>query len=91
MAQALETVCRLGVVSPYLLAAKLKTSLREAELLIGALLAHGYIKEEEIESCDKCPLHALCPYAGRAQPRSIYYLTLRGREACRAVVKGRRG
>jgi hypothetical protein len=87
IAEALHIVCTTGVVSAYLISARLRIGIQEAVALIGALLSHGYLSSMKVESCGSCPLRSICPYAGKAEPREIYYLTERGREACRKIGK----
>lgn len=59
------------------LARELGTSLGEAEALIGALIAHGYLREVEIQCCTSCPLSAACP-AARAWQARVYVVTEKG-------------
>ena len=85
--EALRILCHSGLISAYLISAKLGISVSEAESIIGALLAEGYLKAKKIKSCGSCPLKNICPFAGKAKPREIYYLTNRGREACRRIAE----
>jgi len=59
------------------LAGKLGITLSEAEALVGALLAHGYLREVEPALCSACPLRASCRVVGAAGSR-LYEVTERG-------------
>lgn len=65
------------------LAERLGIAVGEAEALIGALLAHGYLREVEPRLCDACPLKVSCP-ALRMGGARFYEITERGRALLRA-------
>ena len=80
--RALMIICRGGVISAYVLSSRLGISEQEADIVLGLLLAEGYLAAEKMHSCGSCPLRSMCPYAGKAQPKEIYYLTGKGRRIC---------
>lgn len=71
--KVLSTVAK-GPTTLAEVARQLEVRLNEAESIIGALLAHGYLKEVEIGSCSSCPLASACKIGG---PR-LFRLTEKG-------------
>ncbi len=71
--KVLSTVAK-GPATLTEVAKQLGVQLSEAESIIGALLAHGYLEEVEIGPCSLCPLASACKTGG---PR-LFRLTERG-------------
>jgi len=80
--EALRTASE-GPFTASALAERLGVTPGEAEALIGALLAHGYLREVRPQLCEACPLKASCP-ALRAGSARFYEITERGRALLRA-------
>jgi hypothetical protein len=82
----LREALKVALEGPFTVAAlaeRLGVTLGEAEALVGALLAHGYLREVEPRLCEACPLRASCP-APRAAGVKLYEVTERGRALLRA-------
>lgn len=77
--RALEVVSR-GPVTKEVLASKLGVSYSEAEALVGALLAHGLVREVDPSLCASCPLAGRCP-AKAIRGVKVYELTEKARVA----------
>jgi len=76
LARALRAMAR-GPFTPQTLARALGIGVREAEALIGALLAHGYLREVEPSVCASCPLSSVCR-PPQSEDTRVYELTERG-------------
>ena len=78
---------RIALEGPFTaatLAGKLGVTPSEAEALVGALLAHGYLREVDREYCSACPLRASCRVVGTAGSR-LYEVTEKGRALLRGA------
>jgi len=71
--KAVEAMSR-GPFTSDSLARELGIPAREAEALIGALLAHGYLREVEWSTCASCPLSGSCT-ARNLKGVKVYELT----------------
>lgn len=63
MQELVERALKLAAAGPFtapLLAEKLGIGLGEAEALVGALLAHGYVREVKPSDCASCFLRGVC-------------------------------
>ncbi|MCX8180020.1 MAG: DUF4423 domain-containing protein [Thermofilaceae archaeon] len=65
--------------TPASLARRLKISPGEAESIVGALLAHGFLKLVKSDLCMECPLKASCG-ANQLTGALVYELTEKGRK-----------
>lgn len=81
--EALRTALE-GPFTTATLADKLGVTISEAEALVGALLAHGYLREVDRELCSACPLRASCRVVGTAGSR-LYEVTEKGRALLRGA------
>ena len=82
----IERVLKLldrGPLTSAKLARELGISFTEAEALIGALLAHGYLREIRVQSCSSCPLAKMCDMSHMCNFR-VYVITEKGRQAVSA-------
>lgn len=71
--RAIEVMSK-GPFTTDMLARELSISIEEADALIGALLAHGYLRQVEESTCKKCPLSGRCP-ASLLRGVKLYELT----------------
>ncbi|MEM0119474.1 MAG: hypothetical protein QXJ38_03705 [Thermofilaceae archaeon] len=80
-ARLLREVLKLAAYGPLTLsqlAEKLGVGVGEAEALIGALLAHSYLREVEPMDCAACPLRGVCAVNVTRGVR-VFELTEKGR------------